>query len=313
MSADGSRLAVEPVAPAATVDLYVVQKCWFAGPVVSAAVDYLRLLTTSKDAEQVAYQSAHLYNNSVNRNSSRGGPVRTIQLPHSPHYGFVAAGQLFWVRSVPAASTVPLPPQGWRCGEAHCLVTDGILSGEGRNASHRRRGFASSTAEALVYVGPHSSHAALRLAARAGSVAAGSTVQWVPVGQPSTVAQLTREWPDSATWHPHHHSSSSSSVATVADVGMDETSSSILSSTKRVVSDAENSWFSGGGGCARGTGEVVAAAEKEHRMMMDSPSPPRPTKRACRTTSATHAAFLNAITIQHGVTQLHSNARNMEH
>ena len=78
------------------LDLYVVQKCWFAGPHVKPAVDYRRLFSSVKDAEQVAYQSAHRFAKQT---------VRTIQLQQqgSGGYGFVASGTLFWVRRVRAS------------------------------------------------------------------------------------------------------------------------------------------------------------------------------------------------------------------
>ena len=55
---------------------YIVQKCWYSGPNVSSPIDYLRLLPSVGEAEQVAYQSAHTY-----ATGSRSPVVRTIQMP----------------------------------------------------------------------------------------------------------------------------------------------------------------------------------------------------------------------------------------
>ena len=204
-------------------------------------------------------------------------------------------------------------------GEAHCIVTGGIVGGSGDG---RRRGFDSCIDESpRVFVGPHSSHAALQLIATNNStnssstntnsgtatvVAPGSTVQWVPVGQPASLEQLTHEWPDSATWSRPTNDTDSD----YDDTGMMDDSTN---SGKRVVSDGENSaWFRGS---SAGT-----TAEKEHRMMMDSSTttPPRPAKRACRPTTANHAAFLNQIAIvQGGMASSTSSSQNggssMEH
>ena len=42
-------------------EFFVVQKCWFDGPHVEPAVDYMALFTNRAKAEETAYQSAHVH------------------------------------------------------------------------------------------------------------------------------------------------------------------------------------------------------------------------------------------------------------
>jgi hypothetical protein len=171
------------------MDLYAVQKCWYSGPHVAPTVDYLRLLRTPREAEQIAYHSAHLL-----AQQSGAGAVRTIALPaHPSQHAFVAAGLVFWVRRVRAlvvaTSTMGHNDAAW--DHAHCIVSHGILGGSGGSVRRRE----TADAPLRIFVGPQSAHRALQLICGGGAVPAGSTVQWVPVGAPPTVQHIPNEWP----------------------------------------------------------------------------------------------------------------------
>ena len=267
------------------VDLYVVQKCWFAGINVPPSVDYSRLLTCVTNAEQVAYQSAHLYAN--------GKTVRTIQLQkNGAGYGFLASGMLFWVRHIRAISTDGQA----QVGEAHGIVQDGILGGN----PHARRTAPSwdDRVAPFCFVGPHSSHAAAQCLQQQqnqeGGAAAARQVQWFPVGQPATLDQLLQEWPDHANWNSNrnlqnnHHRSHDNLFRSVAkDVTMNTSSppssfdnDSPPSSSKRggTENDSGLLWFS-------------QSAQQQQQQYGSQP----PAKRACRSASSEHASFLNEI------------------
>jgi hypothetical protein len=171
-----------PLPSCRIIDLYAVQKCWYSGPLVTPTVDYLRLLRTPREAEQIAYHSAHGW--------AQSSAVRTIALPaHPSQHAFVAAGQVFWIRRV-RAQVVATASADERWDHAHCIVAHGILGGSG--GSVRRRD--APEAPIRIFVGPQSAHRALQLIA-GGAVPAGSTVQWVPVGAPPTVQHIPNEWP----------------------------------------------------------------------------------------------------------------------
>jgi len=254
------------------LDLYVVQKCWFAGPHVKPAVDYRRLFLSIKDAEQVAYQSAHLF--------AKQKTVRTIQLQHGG-YGFVASGTLFWVRRVRALSTNGDP----RVGEAHAILTHGLVSSEGAAVEPRRvvqQQQQDSSAQPCVFVGPHSSHTALQFVTSSSSMeeTPQRTVQWMPVGPPATVEQLACEWPDFAEWNNNnqHHRSHHNGNDNMMMMNDDSTSS------KRDASENDPTlWF------ATASSETTAATAQ-----------PPPAKRACRPTTEDHARFFNEQIGVHG-------------
>jgi hypothetical protein len=193
-------IAMAAAAPATTT-LYVVQHCWFAGPHHHGQppVDYMRLLSTLQDAEQVAYASAHWYAATAATSTStlpnKAAVVRTIQLPRgrmSHHhnnnnvastatattdttttssYGFLTCGRLFWVRPVVAKVTTTTPAS-LSFGEAHCIVTAGLFGNCtsclpprpcSAAAATSTEDSSSAAATSLIFVGPHSSHAALQL------------------------------------------------------------------------------------------------------------------------------------------------------
>lgn len=291
--------------------LYVVQQCWFSGPHVRPPMDYLRLLPTARDAEQVAYASAHWYanntntnntnnntnntnTNNTNGNNNKNAVVRTIQLPKKGN-GFVAAGQLFWVRPVRATPTTgannvaaALAPVSF--GEAHCIVSRGIILGD-NDDSHNN---------SSIFVGPHSSHAALQLLVAGTSrtthgnnpPTSPRTVQWVPVGPPPSLDQLAQEWPSPTPYH--NNPAMISSSASYASCGyhsnnnnhtteknptMEDNGSCILmddssSSSKRTGSyNAENEWF-----------HTAAVAVYNIDPYWGTDLTARPAKRACRPT-----------------------------
>lgn len=177
------------------IDLYAVQRCWYSSPHVTPTVDYLRLLRTPQDAEQIAYHSAHLWAAQSNQNAV----VRTITLPaHPSFHAFVAAGQVFWIRRV-RAMVAGQNNNATTWDHAHCILSHGILGG-GSHGSVRRREVDTAAEPMRIFVGPQSAHRALQLiAAGNAAVPPGSTVQWVPVGAPPTVHHIPNEWPASPT------------------------------------------------------------------------------------------------------------------
>lgn len=174
LGADGSR------DDSSNLFVYIVQRSGYAGLQQSQApVDYRRLLMSRSDADQIAYGSAHHFAN--------GTPVRTIQLPDGS-FGFVAANYLFWVRKVAATATTAAGI--CKFNEAHCVLSEGLLGG-----TAKRRNILL-TEKHSIFVGPHSSHAALQFLMGNPQLAErGAKIQWVPVGPPPSLAQLAREWP----------------------------------------------------------------------------------------------------------------------
>lgn len=262
------------------VKLYVVQKCWFSGAQVMPAVDYLRLLETKQQAEQVAYHSAHLWGN--------GSVVRTIQLPHQGGYGFVSAGSLFWVREIAAiATTTTTTTRADRYGEAHAIIRHGILGGTG-NANSRR---GMEDVENVVFVGPHSAHRALQqLTALSSPLPNHARLQWLPVGPPAHLQQLQTEWPDHASWKNQHTESIQATTSTSMMQMMDDDSSG----SKRFLDDSENdgkwnrnndqlrrmwaeSWYNG----SNTDHSNAAASSKDPSSSCSYETTPRPAKRAC--------------------------------
>ena len=268
--------------PTTMVDLYVVQKCWFAGTHVPPSVDYRRLLPCATNAEQVAYQSAHLYAN--------GKPVRTIQLQkNGAGYGFLASGMLFWVRHIRAISTNGQS----QIGEAHGIVQDGILGGN----PHARRTAPSwdDTVAPFCFVGPHSSHAAARCLQQQPPGGAARQVQWFPVGPPATLEQLRQEWPDHAHWNNNRmaqnhrpHDNVFRSVAKDVTMNVSSTSSSSLDNESPSNNNSKR------GGTENDSGLLWFSQSAQQQQQLPAGSQP-PAKRACRTTSSEHASFLNEI------------------
>lgn len=129
--------------------LYIVQKCWFDGPLVEPAVDFKLLFTNRAAAEAVAHQSAHLLAHRYD------AVVRTLLLP-SKEYGFSAAGSLFWVRTVYA--TV-VEPSGSPWTQANVILTHGVIGGTGN--PHARRGFENN--HNRVFLGNYAQQAAFRV------------------------------------------------------------------------------------------------------------------------------------------------------
>ena len=171
---------------------FVVQKCWYSGPKVTPTLDYLRLIPSVSEAEQVAYQSAQTYSGGVT-------PVRTIQLSNKQSaastYGFVSSGTLFWVRRILAYTAAGVPVSSV-IDSAHCILTNGVIGGTGNGNSRRGSEDINSV---RVFVGPAGYAWALKQSTN-GQVPAGSTCQWVPVGKPN-LSNITGEWPDRNTWN----------------------------------------------------------------------------------------------------------------
>ena len=105
------------------VELFAIQRCWFSGPHHEPSVDCRRLFTSRREAEEVAYHSAHAYaNQSILSDQNHNGvtrqqlnaSVRTTLLPTtntatgrpSSSHAFQTCGKLFWVRSL-KATVVP--------------------------------------------------------------------------------------------------------------------------------------------------------------------------------------------------------------
>ena len=159
------------------VELFAIQRCWFSGPNHEPSVDCRRLFTSRREAEEVAYHSAHAYanrsiavNNRTDSCATRqqlNASVRTILLPHPPttngghpssSHAFQTCGKLFWVRAlkasiVPAVATsqsagltypVHAPTlatatsnSGFPFGSAEVIFTSNIIGGTGNPNSRR--------------------------------------------------------------------------------------------------------------------------------------------------------------------------------
>lgn len=169
-----------PSATGQKVELYAIQRSWFNGPHFEPSVDCRRLFISRREAEEVAYHSAHAFANqsifSSNSNSPSGhlnASVKTILLPPSLNgppasYAYQTCGKLFWVRPLRAAwvphlgqsqaagVTYPLsvqPPQHFTMAEV--VLTEGIIGGNGNPNSQR----GSEVAEGRVFVSTDQSSA----------------------------------------------------------------------------------------------------------------------------------------------------------
>jgi hypothetical protein len=205
-------------------DFFVVQKCWFSGPIIDVPVDYLRLLTTQQHAEEIACLSAHAFHSSSSSSSHSNHhsnhhstpiptPVRTIVLPHGGGYAFLAAGKIFWVRRLQA--TVVGVGSHMSVGQgqgqasqshshshihqqevtrAHAVVTEHVIGGTGNRNS--RRGQEVAAGRVFVGDGGASGQAAMvaaqQLERTANANVTTSTtgmninnrVTWLPIGMP---------------------------------------------------------------------------------------------------------------------------------
>jgi hypothetical protein len=301
-----------------TTTLYVVQHCWFSGPHHHGQppVDYMRLLSTLQDAEQVAYASAHWYAATTTATSTslpnKAAVVRTIQLPRgrmSHHnnsnnvastatttttssYGFLTCGRLFWVRPVVAkvTTTATTPSSSLSFGEAHCIVTAGLfgnctsyLPPRPCSAATSTQDSSSAAATSLIFVGPHSSHAALQLISSSFTSSSNnsSTVVVVPPG--STVQWVPVGPPPSLDQLAREWPTSSSTLTPSGGAfahrnhnDCDSMDDSSLSSKRVGLHNAENEWFRTN---AKSSAQQYAASshcDKEHRMWRDEHAAARP-------------------------------------
>eukprot|EP00522_Entomoneis_paludosa_P004925 CAMPEP_0172469186 /NCGR_PEP_ID=MMETSP1065-20121228/63120_1 /TAXON_ID=265537 /ORGANISM="Amphiprora paludosa, Strain CCMP125" /LENGTH=233 /DNA_ID=CAMNT_0013226783 /DNA_START=64 /DNA_END=765 /DNA_ORIENTATION=+ len=150
-------------------EYFLVQRCWFDGPIISPPQDYQALFTQRGEAEEIASHSAQLHA------ANHQAVVRTILLPSG--YAFSAAGNLFWVRSVWVNADVEQT-----YGEhfdlsfgAHAICNGNVIGGTGNPNS--RRGSEATTG--VVFVGP-SSHAMALHVLQHGGVPANSKITWIP-------------------------------------------------------------------------------------------------------------------------------------
>jgi hypothetical protein len=174
-------------------EMFVVQRCWFSGPQQYQPLDYLRLFTSQRDAEEAAYHSAHAWSRYHNPNSDAS--IRTLLLPRYPahnskgtSYGFIAYGSLFWVRSLSASVSKEYH-------EGYVVLTEGVIGGTGNKNS--RRGTEIHTGR--VFVGSNSRMVALRACHQImDSLPQGCNTYMatMPIGKPSYVdAGFLQDWP----------------------------------------------------------------------------------------------------------------------
>jgi len=162
-------------------DFYIVQRCWHSGPQKQPPLDYLRLFTSQRDAEEAAYHSAHAWSRFGNE-----GAVRTVQLPLHPSndpertcFGFTSNGTLFWVRGVIARFDN-------EASEGSAIVTNGVIGWTGD--ANARRG--SEISVGRVFVGQQSRMNAVQACHQvmASYPHAKTYIATLPVGTPNYVA-----------------------------------------------------------------------------------------------------------------------------
>ncbi|KAL3939689.1 MAG: hypothetical protein SGBAC_005634 [Bacillariaceae sp.] len=162
-------------------DFYVVQRCWHSGPQKQPPLDYLRLFTSQRDAEEAAYHSAHAWSR-----FGSSSTVRTVQLPLHPSndpertcYGFTANGTLFWVRGV-------IGKFDNEANQGNAIVTNGVIGWTGD--ANSRRG--SEISVGRVFVGQHSKMNAVQACHQVMTSYpnAKTYIATLPVGAPNYVA-----------------------------------------------------------------------------------------------------------------------------
>lgn len=159
-------------------EYFVVQKCWFDGPLVEPPTDYMALFHSQSEAEQAAYHSAHAYA------AAHQAVVRTLLLQTG--YAFSAAGKLYWVRRVFADQHHENSISS--SGGAHVILTRGVIGGTG-NANSRR---GSEVAHNRVFVGPGSSDRAVQVMMNENLSPETTTISWIPMGP---LANVMQGWP----------------------------------------------------------------------------------------------------------------------
>jgi hypothetical protein len=138
-----SQTSVDVTPPeAATVSVFIVQKCWFDGPQFRPSMDLPIVFVHLSVAEQVASQSAHVY--------SQHEPVRTIR--NGNEYSFATRGSLFWVRSAEALVADLVESSSSEALAAYCMVRQYIIGGTGnpnsrRGSEHKQGCIVLATAE----------------------------------------------------------------------------------------------------------------------------------------------------------------------
>lgn len=169
---------------------YIVQRCWHSGPQNQPPLDYLRLFTSQRDAEEAAYHSAHAWSRF---SSSNEGHVRTVMLPFHPSedpertcYGFTANGCRFWVRGV-VAKFEDEQSQG------NAVVTNGVIGWNGD--ANAKRGTEISVGR--VFVGRNSRMNALQACHKVMTSFphAKSYIATLPIGKPNYVeGNFLKDW-----------------------------------------------------------------------------------------------------------------------
>jgi hypothetical protein len=154
-------------------EFFVVQRCWNDGPHVEPPLDYMALFPLQRQAEETAYQSAHVHA------ANHQAVVRTLLLPTG--YAFSAAGKLFWVRRVYA------PTHYDAATGAHVILTKGVIGGTGNTNS--RRG--SELTHNRVFVGLDSSTKAMQVLMHEKALPPQTMISWIPMGP---IAVLMQGW-----------------------------------------------------------------------------------------------------------------------
>jgi hypothetical protein len=205
-------------------ELFVVQRCWHSGPHQYQPLDLMRLFLSQRDAEEAAYHSAHAW---CRYHRPDAEPqVKTLLLPSYPShntsgssYGFIAHGNLFWVRSLYATTNSSTPASDARCSlnasEGYAVVTEGVIGGTGNRMSRRgtevptgRVFVPESGTRTMMMMVPVNSYAASEVMrrkaletchyvmAQLGS-SISTNVATLPVGRPAeyTSGNFLKDWP----------------------------------------------------------------------------------------------------------------------
>lgn len=194
--------------------LYMVQRCWHSGPHQYQPLDYLRLFTTQREAEEAAYHSARAWMRA--HNHGRDVSIKTLLLPSYPahnnpqgsSYGFIAQGSLFWVRALTATIVTDGTVDGSGRSDtnicrslAYAVLTEGVVGGTGNRNS--RRG--TEVCQGRLFGGDASAHLLAQQAAEQlnqqfvldGRPQIQVSVATLPVGKPAEYAssQFLSDWP----------------------------------------------------------------------------------------------------------------------